>query len=95
VSVGLAFEPLIDTGKRRRRYISVKGTYKDAQRELTKLLGAADAGTLPDPSNATVSEYIDTWLGGAPKGSAKTMERYGELAANQIKPHLGAHKRKS
>jgi integrase len=81
-----------DAGKRRRRYISVKGTYKDAQRELTKLLGAADAGTLPDPSNATVSEYIDTWLGGAPKGSAKTMERYGELAANQVKPHLGAHK---
>jgi len=79
-------------GRRRRRYVSVKGTYKDAQRELTKLLGAADAGTLPDPSNATVAEYIDSWLSGAPKGSAKTMERYGELAANQVKPHLGAHR---
>ena len=56
------------------------------------MLGEADAGTLPDPSNATVTQSIDVWLAGAPKGSAKTMERYGELAANQIKPHLGAHK---
>ena len=50
------------------------------------------AGTLPDPSNATVAEYIGAWLRGAPKGSAKTMERYNELAANQVVPHLGAHK---
>jgi hypothetical protein len=81
-----------DTGKRRRRFVSVKGTRQDAQRELTRLLSAADAGTLPDPSNATVAEYVEAWLRGAPKGSAKTMERYGELTANQIKPHLGAHK---
>lgn len=83
--------PAID-GKRQQRYATVRGSYQDARKELTKLLGEADAGTLPDPSNATVTQYIDAWLAGAPKGSAKTMERYGELAANQIKPHLGAHK---
>ena len=32
-------------GKRRRRFITVKGSYKDAQRALTKLLTAADAGS--------------------------------------------------
>ncbi len=49
--------PSID-GKRQQRYATVRGTYKDAQREMTRLLNAADEGTLPDPSNATVSEYV-------------------------------------
>jgi integrase len=88
----LKFDVASSDGKRKTRYATVPGTRQDAQRELTRLLGAADAGTLPDPNSATVAEYIEAWLRGAPKGSAKTMERYGELAANQIKPHLGAHK---
>ena len=91
-SFELQIELQSDDGKRRRRFVSVKGSYKDAQRELARLLTAADAGTLPDPSNATVAEYLKAWLEGAPKGSAKTMERYGELAANQIIPHLGGLK---
>jgi hypothetical protein len=45
-------------GKRRRRFVSVKGTYKCAQRELTKLLAAADEGTLADATRATVTGYI-------------------------------------
>jgi integrase len=91
-SWALKFDVASDDGKRRTRYATVRcDTRREAQAELTKLLAASDAGTLPDPSNATVTEYIDAWLA-APKGSAKTMERYGELAANQIKPHLGAHK---
>ena len=64
------------SGKRETRFITVRcETKKEAEIELTKLLAAADQGTLPDPSNATVAEYLDAWLGGAPKGSAKTMER--------------------
>jgi len=51
--------------KRFTRYVTVKGTRQDAQRALTKLLGAADAGTLPDPCNMTVSDYGHTWLRGA------------------------------
>jgi integrase len=88
----LKFDVPSEDGKRKTRYATVRGTRQEAQRELTRLLGAADAGTLPDPSNATVAAYIEAWLHGAPKGSAKTMERYGELAANQIIPHLGSHK---
>lgn len=33
-------------GKRSIRYATVRGTYKDAQKELTRLLNAADDGTL-------------------------------------------------
>jgi integrase len=91
-SFEIQIELTSETGKRRRRYILVKGTYKDAQRELTKQLGAADAGTLPDQNNATVSEYIRMWLDRGSNVSPKTRERYGELADRQIIPHLGATK---
>ena len=66
--------------------------YQDAQKELTKLLGEADAGTLPDPTNATVAEYVRQWLDSTHEQSPKTLERYTELANRQIIPHLGAHK---
>jgi integrase len=76
-------------GKRRRRFVSVKGTYKDAQRELTKLLAAADEGTLADATRATVGAYIRQWLDNTRAQSPKTLERYRELAEHQIVPHLG------
>jgi Phage integrase, N-terminal SAM-like domain len=79
-----------DRGVRRQRYATVTGTYKDAQRELTRLLGAVDAGTHVDPSQTTLGEYLLAWFEGAPKVSPKTLERYRELADRQIVPHLGA-----
>src|SRR5262245_53592934 len=77
--------------KRFTRYVT-KGTRQDAQKELTRLLGAADAGTLPDPSNTTVAEYLRSWLDGARGQSPKTLERYRELTERQIIPHLGTVK---
>src|SRR5262249_35843385 len=79
-------------GDRKTRYVTVRGTYRDAQRELTRLLDAADRGTLPDPNNLTVAEYLASWFDCAHEQSPKTLERYGELARNQITPHLGVQK---
>ena len=76
-------------GKRHRRFVTVKGTYKDAQKELTRLLSSADDGTLPDPTRTTVGEYVREWLGSTLTQSPKTLERYRELAEHQIIPHLG------
>ena len=75
--------------KRKRRVVRIHGTRKDAQRELTRLLSAADAGTLPDPTRQTIAEYLRAWLDGAPGRAPKTLERYRELAERQIIPHLG------
>ena len=83
--------PSLD-GKRQQRYATVKGTYKDAQKELTRLLGAADEGTLPDPSSSTLAEYLRAWLDRPLGLSPKTLERYRELAEHQVIPHLGATK---
>jgi integrase len=45
-----AAEPDPATGKRQTRYVTVRGTKKDAQRELTRLLAEAENGTAVDPS---------------------------------------------
>ena len=83
--------PAID-GKRQQRYATVRGSYQDAKKELTRLLAAVDNGTLPKPSAMTVGEYLKVWLDTTHNLSPKTRERYGELADRQITPHLGAHK---
>ncbi len=61
------------------------------RRNSPSLLNETDAGTLPDPTNATVAEYVRQWLDSTHEQSPKTLERYAELAERQIIPHLGAH----
>lgn len=79
-------------GTRKQRYATVRGSYQDAQKELTRLLGEADQGTLPEPTRQTIAQYLRTWLDNSEgKRSPKTLERYRELAENQIIRHLGEH----
>jgi integrase len=77
------------TGKRQTRVVTVRGSRRDAQRELTKLLAAVDNGTAVDPSKITVAEYLRDWLVKSPELSPKTRERYEQLVEQQIIPHLG------
>jgi integrase len=75
-------------GRRKTRYASFKGTKRDAQIELAKLVAAADAGT--EPSKATVGAYLLAWMNGPHGLAGKTAERYQQLIEAQIIPHLGA-----
>jgi hypothetical protein len=43
----LKFDVPSINGKRQQRYATVRGTFKDAQKELTRLLGEADANRTP------------------------------------------------
>ena len=80
-----------ETGQRRTAYKTIKGTKKDAERELRKCLSAIDEGIVIEPTRTTVGEYLDRWLDetASHRVTPKSLERYGELIANQIKPHLG------
>ena len=62
--------------KRKRRVVRIQGTRKDAQRELTRLLSAADAGTLPDPTRQTI--------GGISPALARRRARQGTQDARAI-----------
>jgi integrase len=77
------------TGRRNTRTMTVRGTKKAAQAELTRLLAEIDNGISIDPSKVTVAEYIRAWLDGPDSLSPKTAERYRQLAEQQIIPHLG------
>ena len=98
----LKFDVGTENGQRETRYQTVKGRRQDAERELTKLIASLDAGTLVEPSKITVREYLGSWLDGPPDRpnqdqpyhppglAGKTVERYRQLAVQQIYPHIGA-----
>src|SRR5262249_21634116 len=88
----LKFDVTSPDGTRQTRYATVKGSYQDAQRELTRLLSERDRGMLPYPTSSTMTEYLRACLASSTKQSMKTLERYSELAERQIIPHLGGIK---
>jgi integrase len=87
----LKFDVGVDgAGRRKTRYASFRGTKRDAEIELAKLVAAADAGTLAEPSKTTVDAYLLAWMDGPHGLAGKTAERYRQLIDAQIIPHLGA-----
>ena len=77
------------SGRRRTRYVTVRGKRQDAQRELARLLNEVHNGTFLEPTKITIAEQLHAWLDGAHGLSPKTVERYHQLAEQQIIPHLG------
>jgi integrase len=79
------------TGKRIQKWHSVKGTKKDAERELPKLLNSVHNGTYVEPVRMTVAEYLDRWLKdyAHTNVAAKTYDRYEQIVRVHLKPDLG------
>jgi integrase len=78
------------TGKRRTATATVRGTRKDAERELTRLLRTADTGEHVDPSRMTVRQWLDHWLAAVrSEVSQKTHERYAEIVRCYLVPAFG------
>jgi integrase len=80
------------SGKRQIEYRSFKGTKREAQAEMTRQLAAVDAGTHVTSDKTTIHEFLERWVRdwASTNLSAKTVERYRGLVANQIVPHIGA-----
>ena len=47
------------TSERRIRYHSFKGTKRDAEAELVRLMASANRGDYVDPSRATLADFLD------------------------------------
>jgi len=79
-------------GKRQIRYMTVRGTRKQAQAELARLVAAHDEGRLVEPTKVTIGDYMRSWLDTAAtlSLSPKTAERYRQLIERQIVPYLGS-----
>lgn len=79
-------------GKRDYLNQTVKGTKKDAQALLNKLLREKDMGTLLEPSRESLNDYLDRWLEAAakPRLRASSYSDYERLLKYYIRPELGA-----
>jgi integrase len=78
------------TGRRRSKTATIRGSKRDAQRELRRILNSLDEGAYADPGRITVGQYLDDWLAGRrPAISLKTYSRYEDLIRLHIRPVLG------
>jgi integrase len=85
----LGTDPL--TGKRLTRYHNVKGTKREAQIALTKLLGQRDDGIYVEPTKMTLAEYLNHWLKVDidRRVAARTAQRHHGIVEKNIIPRIG------
>ena len=81
------------SGQRKIQYHTFRGGKREAQIKLAELIAAVAKSTYVEPSKTTIAEFVparvDAWEA-AGDISARTAQRYRQLVANQIVPHLGA-----
>lgn len=81
------------TGKRNIKYQSFRGTKREAQVKLAELIAAVSKGAFVEPNKITVADFVrarvDQWEASGDI-TARTSQRYRQLLANQIVPHIGA-----
>jgi hypothetical protein len=78
------------TGRERRRSKTVRGSKREAQRALTRLLHEADEGKLAASTTVTVSELIESWLDLVETDlAATTVDGYRNLVRWYIEPGYG------
>jgi integrase len=85
----------VDTvsGKRWFGTATVRGTRKDAEQELVRLLRTVDTGEHVDPSRVTLAEWLALWIASTKaEVSPKTHERYAEIVRCYLTPALGHHR---
>ena len=80
------------TGKRVTQFHTFKGTKKEAKLKLAELIAAVARGSYVTRTSLTTGEHVAsriTQWEALEKITPKTAERYRELLANQIVPHIG------
>ena len=79
-----------ETGKRKRRWHSFRGTKRAAQIECARLVNAMQSGSTIEPNKIKVQDFLDQWLTDIrARVAPKTHERYASLVRANIKPALG------
>ena len=83
--------PDSETGKRRRKWHSFRGTKREAQVECSRLISELNGGLYIEAAKITVGQFLDRWLEHIkPLVSPRTHERYSEIVRKNINPLLGA-----
>jgi integrase len=79
------------TGKRRFGTATVRGTRKQAEKELVRLLRTVDTGEHVDPTRITAGDWLRLWVDALKtEVSPKTHERYAEIVRCYLLPAIGS-----
>src|SRR5262249_27787720 len=84
--------PATGVTKRRQKWVTVRGTKRDAETRLAELVRDTHRGELVLPHKRTLGAWLDEWLDKAIKPPARTLrayETYKSVIANHLKPCLG------
>jgi integrase len=79
------------TGRRITKYVTIRGTKRQAQQELTRLQAQRDEGSYIEPTKMTVAQYLRHWLeaDAERRVAGKTAARYRGIVEKNIIPKLG------
>ena len=50
------------TRKRRQKWLTVRGTKRDAEKKMSEVLHDLDIGAYVEPSKLTLADYLERWL---------------------------------
>lgn len=72
--------------RRHRKWITFRGTRRQAETKLTELLAAKDGGMFVEPSKVTLGEWLTTWLDVSvkPRCRTATYTRYKGIIENSL-----------
>ncbi len=89
VRVSAGFDPV--TGKRRRIFLTVRGTKRDAERELARLVYEVETGTDLDPVRLLTADYFKRWLDHMKtRVRPATWDAYESRVRVHVIPRMGA-----
>ena len=92
LDLGHEVDPATGKKKRKQKWITVRGTRRDAEAVLAKHVNDVNRGDFIQPSKMTFGAWLDEWLEKAIKPPAKapsTYEHYKGVIARHLKPKLG------
>lgn len=80
-----------NTGKRKRFKKAFRGTKKEAEKEMTRLLAEIEKGTYIEPTKLTFGEYLFRWIDDycRPNLAPSTFDSYQRIIKKHIIPALG------
>ncbi len=78
------------TGKTKPKWHTVRGSYKDAEKELTRILREIDTNIYVEPKKTTLSEYLRKWLKRQERNLApNTLRGYRTNLEKHVIPYIG------
>jgi integrase len=79
------------TGRRVTKFVTLRGTRRQAQEEAAKIIAGTATGEYVERSKTMVADYLRSWLSGLHGLAGKTRQEYGRLITQLVIPHLSNH----